>query len=141
MGGIDEAALDRLSLVTQMTKHIRVRASGGRTTSSELGQFSPIFVWLLRVIILFIMQVLSVLLIQKTVTVWLYLNVLQFFMFAKSVSPHMCVSPSSFYLETHGFELMPFHNFKLHSSTMLASTSACLGLKVLHATECSYPKQ
>lgn len=50
MGGIDEAALDRLSLVTQMTKHIRVRASGGRTTPSEIGQFSPIFVWLLRVI-------------------------------------------------------------------------------------------
>ncbi|XP_020676608.1 guanylate-binding protein 3-like [Dendrobium catenatum] len=48
MGGIDEAALDRLSLVTQMTKHIRVRASGGRTTTSELGQFSPVFIWLLR---------------------------------------------------------------------------------------------
>ncbi|XP_071715837.1 uncharacterized protein [Rutidosis leptorrhynchoides] len=48
MGGIDEAALDRLSLVTEMTKHIRVRASGGKTTPSELGQFSPIFVWLLR---------------------------------------------------------------------------------------------
>ena len=27
MGGIDEAALDRLSLVTEMTKHIRVRAN------------------------------------------------------------------------------------------------------------------
>jgi len=52
MGGIDEAALDRLSLVTEMTKHIRVRASGGRTAASELGQFSPIFVWLLRVITL-----------------------------------------------------------------------------------------
>jgi len=49
MGGIDEAALDRLSLVTQMTKHIGVRASGGRSSVSELGQFSPIFVWLLRV--------------------------------------------------------------------------------------------
>ncbi|XP_027347044.1 guanylate-binding protein 1-like [Abrus precatorius] len=48
MGGIDEAALDRLSLVTQMTKHIRVRASGGKASASELGQFSPIFVWLLR---------------------------------------------------------------------------------------------
>ncbi|KAE7995766.1 hypothetical protein FH972_000535 [Carpinus fangiana] len=48
MGGIDETAIDRLSLVTQMTKHIRIRASGGRTTASELGQFSPIFVWLLR---------------------------------------------------------------------------------------------
>lgn len=49
MGGIDEAAIDRLSLVTEMTKHIRVRASGGRATASELGQFSPVFVWLLRV--------------------------------------------------------------------------------------------
>ncbi|RLN27533.1 hypothetical protein C2845_PM05G29740 [Panicum miliaceum] len=48
MGGIDEAALDRLSLVTEMTKHIRVRAPGGRSTASELGQFSPVFVWLLR---------------------------------------------------------------------------------------------
>ena len=49
MGGIDEAALDRLSLVTEMTKHIRVRANGGRSTASELGQYSPIFIWLLRV--------------------------------------------------------------------------------------------
>ncbi|KAM7525066.1 hypothetical protein LguiA_014968 [Lonicera macranthoides] len=48
MGGIDEAALDHLSLVTEMTKHIRVRASEGRSTASALGQFSPIFVWLLR---------------------------------------------------------------------------------------------
>ncbi|TXG47472.1 hypothetical protein EZV62_026766 [Acer yangbiense] len=48
MNGIDEAALDSLSLVTQMTKHIRVRASRGRTSASEIGQFSPIFVWLLR---------------------------------------------------------------------------------------------
>ena len=40
MGGIDEAALDRLSLVTEMTKHIRVRASGGRASASELGQQS-----------------------------------------------------------------------------------------------------
>lgn len=29
MGGIDEAALDRLSLVTEMTRHIRVRANQG----------------------------------------------------------------------------------------------------------------
>lgn len=50
MGGIDEAALDRLSLVTEMTKHIRVKAAGGRSTTSEIGQFSPVFVWLLRVI-------------------------------------------------------------------------------------------
>ena len=34
MGGIDEAALDRLSLVTEMTKHIRVRASGGEGGAS-----------------------------------------------------------------------------------------------------------
>lgn len=59
MGGIDEAALDRLSLVTEMTKHIRVRASSGRSTASELGQFSPVFVWLLRVII-------------HSLTVWLF---------------------------------------------------------------------
>lgn len=29
MGGIDESALDRLSLVTEMTKHIRVKAGQG----------------------------------------------------------------------------------------------------------------
>ena len=53
MGGIDEAALDRLSLVTEMTKHIRVRAggdTGGSQTSSSdaLARFAPSFVWLLR---------------------------------------------------------------------------------------------
>jgi hypothetical protein len=34
MGGIDEAALDRLSLVTEMTKHIRVRAGGAAGAST-----------------------------------------------------------------------------------------------------------
>jgi hypothetical protein len=54
MGGIDEAALDRLSLVTEMTKHIRVRAggdTGGSQTSDSsdaLARFAPSFVWLLR---------------------------------------------------------------------------------------------
>jgi hypothetical protein len=49
MGGIDEAALDRLSLVTEMTKHIRVRASDGASADpSELSTFTPSFVWLLR---------------------------------------------------------------------------------------------
>jgi len=49
MGGIDEAALDRLSLVTEMTKHIRVRSeTQGRGGVRELGAFSPSFVWLLR---------------------------------------------------------------------------------------------
>lgn len=48
MFGIDEAALDNLSLVTEMTKHIRVRASQTKTSEDELGRFSPLFVWLLR---------------------------------------------------------------------------------------------
>ncbi len=49
MNGIDEAALDNLSLVTEMTKHIRVRASQNAASTNELGQFAPLFVWLLRV--------------------------------------------------------------------------------------------
>lgn len=49
MNGIDEAALDNLSLVTEMTKHIRVRASQNTASTNELGQFAPLFVWLLRV--------------------------------------------------------------------------------------------
>lgn len=74
MGGIDEAAVDRLSLVTEMTKHIRVRASkgaplsfitirtvcnahdvplranwlAGEESEAELAQFTPFFLWLLR---------------------------------------------------------------------------------------------
>lgn len=49
MGGIDEAALDRLSLVTEMTKHIRVKASDGASADpSELAAFTPSFIWLLR---------------------------------------------------------------------------------------------
>lgn len=58
MGGIDEAALDRLALVTEMTRHIRVRAAGGGGTTgggaeqeaeaAELGGFTPSFLWLLR---------------------------------------------------------------------------------------------
>lgn len=49
MGGIDEAALDRLSLVTEMTGRIRVRASDGAATdASELASFTPSFLWLLR---------------------------------------------------------------------------------------------
>ncbi|KAL5998837.1 hypothetical protein ACLOJK_009785 [Asimina triloba] len=48
MGGIDEAALDHLSLVTEITKHIHIRAGGERATASEIARFSPIFVWLLR---------------------------------------------------------------------------------------------
>ena len=73
MGGIDEGALDKLSLVTEMTKHIRVRSgasycslaattflassqaivsqmSGCVENSSEadLSSFTPAFLWLLR---------------------------------------------------------------------------------------------
>ncbi|BDA47092.1 Guanylate-binding protein 1 [Coccomyxa sp. Obi] len=49
MGGIDEAALDRLSLVTEMTKHIRVRAgSAAGENEAELSNFTPSFLWLLR---------------------------------------------------------------------------------------------
>ena len=49
MGGFDEVALDYLSLVTEMTRHIHVRAAGGKVSASKLGQFSPIFIWLPRV--------------------------------------------------------------------------------------------
>ncbi|CAI5525722.1 unnamed protein product [Closterium sp. Naga37s-1] len=64
MGGIDESSLDRLSMVTEMTKHIQVRANsasaagtgggaggaaGSSSVTQELGLFSPVFFWLLRV--------------------------------------------------------------------------------------------
>lgn len=48
MGVIDEAALDCLSLVSEMTKHSHVKASGEKDTVPDLGHFSPVFVWLLR---------------------------------------------------------------------------------------------
>ena len=37
MGGIDESALDRLSLVTEMTKHVRVRAAAGSAGGGGMG--------------------------------------------------------------------------------------------------------
>ncbi|EFJ49543.1 hypothetical protein VOLCADRAFT_80671 [Volvox carteri f. nagariensis] len=46
MGGIDEAALDRLALVTELTRRIRVRAS--LEDISALSEFTPSFLWLLR---------------------------------------------------------------------------------------------
>jgi hypothetical protein len=54
MGSIDEAALDRLSLVTELTRHIRVRATSapGSEDSRELGGFNPTFLWLLRGLLL-----------------------------------------------------------------------------------------
>jgi len=57
MGGIDEASLDRLSLVTEMSKHIRVRAGSGAgggaggdesDNNGALASFTPHFLWLLR---------------------------------------------------------------------------------------------
>ncbi|CAI5470605.1 unnamed protein product [Closterium sp. Yama58-4] len=62
MGGIDESSLDRLSMVTEMAKHIQVRANtagaaggpgagaaaGSSSATQELGLFSPVFFWLLR---------------------------------------------------------------------------------------------
>ncbi|GBF94948.1 hypothetical protein Rsub_07449 [Raphidocelis subcapitata] len=41
MGGIDEAALDRLSLVVEITKHIRVRAAADERGGSPGGAASP----------------------------------------------------------------------------------------------------
>ncbi|KAL3133524.1 hypothetical protein ABBQ38_007377 [Trebouxia sp. C0009 RCD-2024] len=46
MGGIDEAALDKLSLVTEMTKRIRVRSEN--SNEADLASFTPAFLWLLR---------------------------------------------------------------------------------------------
>ena len=51
MGGIDEAALERLQLIVEMTKHVKVRA--GKTdpanqSVSDLASFTPSFFWLLR---------------------------------------------------------------------------------------------
>ena len=61
IGPIDEAALDRLSLVAALTRRIRVRADeGGRggakkaatggnaSADAELSEFTPAFLWLLR---------------------------------------------------------------------------------------------
>ncbi|KAF5843640.1 guanylate-binding protein [Dunaliella salina] len=49
MGGIDESALDRLSLVTEMTKHVRVRAGQAKEGDLDsLSEFAPSFLWLLR---------------------------------------------------------------------------------------------
>ncbi|KAL1511914.1 hypothetical protein AB1Y20_005195 [Prymnesium parvum] len=58
MGVIDEAAIDRLYLVAELTKHITVHATGGRADAdeadapppppSELSQHFPPLLWLLR---------------------------------------------------------------------------------------------
>lgn len=51
MGPIDEAAIDRLGLVAEVAKRVRVRATeggGGPDGVAELGAFAPAFLWLLR---------------------------------------------------------------------------------------------
>ena len=51
MGGIDEAALERLQLIVEMTKHVKVRAGKSDPANqslSELASFTPTFFWLLR---------------------------------------------------------------------------------------------
>ncbi|KAK3240117.1 hypothetical protein CYMTET_50016 [Cymbomonas tetramitiformis] len=51
MGGIDEVALDRLSLVTEVSKHIRKRAGDYGSDAQclhDLGECAPQFLWLLR---------------------------------------------------------------------------------------------
>lgn len=40
MGGIDEAALDRLSLVTEMTRHIKVRSGASGKVCVRDGRFN-----------------------------------------------------------------------------------------------------
>jgi hypothetical protein len=42
MGGIDEAALERLQLIVEMTKHIQVRASKGTSTSTSASASSQV---------------------------------------------------------------------------------------------------
>ncbi|WCJ30906.1 Guanylate-binding family protein [Euphorbia peplus] len=48
VGLIDEAALDHLSLLTEMTKHIHLRASERNDLISGFEYFIPVFIWLLR---------------------------------------------------------------------------------------------
>lgn len=45
---VNNAAIDQLSLVAQLTKKIRVHAEGGEVDASALAPFFPQFVWLLR---------------------------------------------------------------------------------------------
>ncbi|CAN0913655.1 Guanylate-binding protein 7 [Linum grandiflorum] len=48
MGGIDESSSDARSFAAETSKHIRNKVYGAQDTISELGQFSPSFVWLLK---------------------------------------------------------------------------------------------
>ena len=47
MGTIDSTALDRLSLVCELTKHIQLQTHE-KTTEEDISKIAPSFVWLLR---------------------------------------------------------------------------------------------
>ncbi|KJE96031.1 hypothetical protein, variant [Capsaspora owczarzaki ATCC 30864] len=47
-GSIDEAALDKLSLVVELTKHIRIQTDEDVQDARELAAFSPAFLWVVR---------------------------------------------------------------------------------------------
>lgn len=49
MGVIDESAIDRLFLVSELSKHVCIQADQkDETTQEQLAQFFPPFIWLLR---------------------------------------------------------------------------------------------
>jgi hypothetical protein len=50
VGSIDESALNNLSLVVNLTKHIHVRSSaqGGEDDGADFAQYFPSFLWLVR---------------------------------------------------------------------------------------------
>lgn len=47
-GSVDEAALDKLSLVVELTKHIRIQTDKDIEDARELSAFSPSFLWVVR---------------------------------------------------------------------------------------------
>mgnify|MGYP002632512602 FL=1 len=50
VGSIDEGALNNLSLVVNLTKHIHVRsaAQGGEDDGADFAKYFPSFLWLVR---------------------------------------------------------------------------------------------
>jgi GTPase SAR1 family protein len=48
MGMIDEHALDKLSLVANLTQNIQVKSNSNKTSERELSDYFPGFLWLLR---------------------------------------------------------------------------------------------
>jgi hypothetical protein len=48
VGSIDESALNNLSLVVELTKHIRTKADNQPETGEDFAQFFPSFLWVVR---------------------------------------------------------------------------------------------